>query len=67
MILFLCQNNWEEYNFEILCNGEVNEKGQQWMTNYVHTEKLGYARIKGKVSAQAPNVIEGVWSPDSGK
>lgn len=37
------------------------------MTNYVHTEKLGYARIKGKVSAQAPNVIEGVWSPDSGK
>lgn len=52
MILFLCQSNWEEYNFKILRNG---------------TEKLGYARIKGKVSAQAPNVIEGVWSPDSGK
>lgn len=53
------------------CSGgnyySLNKKGQQWMTNYVHTGKLGYARIKGKVSAQAPNVIEGVWSPDSGK
>lgn len=25
VILFLCQSNWEEYNFEILCNGEVNK------------------------------------------
>lgn len=45
----------------------LNKKGQQWMTNYVHEEKLGYARIKGSASAQAPNVVEGVWSPDSGK
>ena len=53
------------------CSGgyyySLNKKGEQWMTNYVHNEKLGYARIKGKVPAQAPNVIEGVWSPDSGQ
>lgn len=25
MILFFCQSNWEEYNFEILRNGEKNK------------------------------------------
>lgn len=53
------------------CSGgncySLNKKGQQWMTNYVHEENLGYARLKGSVPAQAPNVVEGVWSPDSGK
>lgn len=45
----------------------LNKKGEQWMTNYVINERLGYARIKGSTPRGAANRVEGVWSPDSGK
>lgn len=51
------------------CSGgyyyKLNKKGEQWMTNYVNEENLGYARIKASTPVGAPNKVEGVWSPDS--
>ncbi len=45
----------------------LNKTGEQWMTNYVNEDGYGYARIKAEAPSNAPNVVEGVWSPDSGK
>lgn len=45
----------------------LNNKGEQWLSNYVNENGYGYARIKGSTPVGAPNQVEGVWSPDSGK
>ena len=53
------------------CSGgyeyKLNKKGEQWMTNYVKENGNGYARIAAYAPAGSKNVLQGVWSPDSGK
>ena len=53
------------------CSGgyeyKLNKKGEQWMTNYVKENGNGYARIAAYAPEGSINVIQGVWSPDSGK
>ena len=53
------------------CSGghfpKVNKKGTYHLPNTVKQSKYGYARIGLQAKSGAKNLIQGVWSPDSGK